>query len=86
MGDDPQFMVVKRWDTVPDGYFVPDQTFVDKYYDQLYTYSDFEIPWSIVAYNGGVFYGSGYVMMENYPPYECGVECQADPMYHVFDD
>jgi hypothetical protein len=65
MGDIPQYAVVTKQETVPDGWYVPDRTFVDRYYDQLYDEATSGIgQWAIVAFSGGSYRGSGYQQTE----------------------
>ena len=82
MGDYPQYTIVKKSEKVPDGWYVPDMTFVDRYYDQLYDEATSGIgPWAIVAFSGGNYRGSGYG-----GDIECNEGCQADPMNDIWNN
>lgn len=82
MGEVPSYMIIKRWEEAPEGYYVPDITFVDLYYDQLYDEATSGIGmWAIVAFNGGNFRGMGYA---NSPV--CEGQCENDPMYDVMEN
>jgi hypothetical protein len=82
MGEVPQYMIIKRFEEAPEGYYVPDLTFVDKYYDQLNDEATSGIgEWAIVAFNGGNYRGMGYPMSP-----VCEGSCEGDPMYDVLEN
>ena len=82
MGDDPQWAVVKKEDSAPEGYYLADMSIVDTYYDQLVAHADEVIgEWAIVGFNGGKFEGSGYGNVV-----VCEDGCEADPLYDVIDN
>lgn len=61
MGPNPQWLVVKNYDGAPDGYYLPDQAFLEANEDAIRGYVGAHIgDWAIVAYDGGKLCGAGY--------------------------
>lgn len=60
MGASPEYMIVKRGDSIPDGYYLPTSQFVDDYWENMKREAGLIGDWAIIAFYGGKISGAKY--------------------------